>query len=170
MHKAALISIRPKYTGMIFAKNRKERKSLEIRKTSPLLPTPFKCYVYETGNGVIGEFTCTGIERISRIIFMGCSRKPPFYPVDDVFLSRCCLSYQELEDYMQGRVIHAWRVDNPVKYDTPKELSEFRRPCENDMWCESCAMFSEAREYCGNAAKQIIRPPQSWCYVEDVEE
>lgn len=165
MKKAVLISIRPKYTDMIFAKSKAKRKSLEIRKTSPLLPTPFKCYVYETGNGVVGEFTCTDIERISKRIIMGSSRKHPFYPVDDDFFSKCRLSYQELENYMQGRVIHAWQISNAIRYDKPRELSEFRRPCENDMWCESCAMYSEAREYCGNAAKQITRPPQSWCYV-----
>lgn len=163
MNKAVLIFIRPKYTDMIFAKI----KSLEIRKTSPNLKPPFKCYVWESKNGVVGEFICQDIAKISKVGFTNL-RQPPMYPIYSTFLTECCLSDQELEDYMQGRVIHAWRVSSPVKYDTPKELSEFHRPCENDMWCESCAMYSENHEKCGNAALQIIRPPQSWCYVEEV--
>ena len=54
-------------------------------------------------------------------------------------------------------------------HDKTKELSEFRKPCKNDLYCENCGMYSEYLKYCGSAALHINRPPQSWCYVEKQE-
>lgn len=82
MMKAVMLSIRPKWCGLIAS----GKKVVEIRKTRPKLKTPFKCYIYCTkdrkqqfwtgkrysyvddrshnafdkcGNGkVIGEFIC----------------------------------------------------------------------------------------------------------------
>lgn len=44
MGKAVLISIRPKWCELIAS----GKKTIEIRKTKPKLPTPFKCYIYCT--------------------------------------------------------------------------------------------------------------------------
>lgn len=42
------------------------------------------------------------------------------------------------------------------------------KPCENDLYCEVCAMYSEFEEKCYNEALRIKKPPQSWCYVEQL--
>lgn len=42
--KSVLISIRPKWCGLIAS----GRKLIEVRKTRPKIETPFKCYIYET--------------------------------------------------------------------------------------------------------------------------
>lgn len=42
--KSVLISIRPKWCELIAS----GKKTIEVRKTAPKLPTPFKCYIYET--------------------------------------------------------------------------------------------------------------------------
>lgn len=42
MAKAVLISIRPRWTGLILS----GEKTLELRRTRPNLTPPFKCYVY----------------------------------------------------------------------------------------------------------------------------
>lgn len=44
MSKAVMISIRPKWCGKICS----GEKTIEVRKTSPKLETPFKCYIYRT--------------------------------------------------------------------------------------------------------------------------
>ena len=44
MSKAVLISIQPKWCELIAS----GRKTIEVRKTKPNIPTPFKCYIYQT--------------------------------------------------------------------------------------------------------------------------
>lgn len=53
-------------------------------------------------------------------------------------------------------------------YDAPRELGEFRRVCPNDLYCDSCAMYWENNGTCGNESLRLKRPPQSWCYVEEM--
>ena len=56
-------------------------------------------------------------------------------------------------------------ISDLVIYDKPRELSEFYSLCEKG----NCYLCDWEREYdsCGcNRKKPIIRPPQSWCYVE----
>ena len=75
MSKAVMLSIRPKWCEKIAS----GEKTIEVRKTMPNLPTPFKAYIYcSQGNDarrlrgswgkVIGEFTC---ERIVPITYDG---------------------------------------------------------------------------------------------------
>ena len=62
MSKAVLISIRPEWCEKII----NGRKTIEVRKTRPKMNTPFKCYIYECGNGkVVGEFLCDEISNIN---------------------------------------------------------------------------------------------------------
>lgn len=72
--KAVLISIKPKYCELIA----NGKKTIEVRKTQPMLELPFKCYIYctkdnpkfeqsafckDVSNGkVIGEFVCDRID------------------------------------------------------------------------------------------------------------
>lgn len=55
-------------------------------------------------------------------------------------------------------------------YDAPRELSEFLLACPNSWYCESCAMYRENNGTCGNESLQIKHAPQSWCYVEAMED
>lgn len=191
MRKAVLISIRPKWCQKIAS----GEKAIEVRKTKPKLETPFKCYIYCTqdkhlafmqnqtgtnliacmdataaipvggaiGNGkVIGEFTCDKVDWITRIGFSG-SPVPSRYsicnhnnmdvlPIDDL-LRAAHLTYPELADYLAGGEGYGWHISGLRIYDTPKELSE----------------FTGLRTFKGGfELRKIDRPPQSWCYVEDV--
>lgn len=174
MNTAVLVSIHGEYTGKIFA----GMKSLEIRKNAPKITPPFKCYVYETGNGVVGEFTCPAIEQISPIVWT--NGRPPMYPIEDEFLNNCCLSYQELADYMRGRTIHAWKILAPVKYDKPKKVTDFALAgicrynkkggkCVYNLHCARAGWPNDGHghERCG---RWLDRAPQSWCYVEEQKE
>lgn len=154
MSKAVLISIQPKWCELIAS----GKKKIEVRKTKPKIPTPLKCYIYETkaiykpsgshclfqGRGkVIGEFVC---DEITGGFWIA--------PFTDYSQSQSCLSYDEVCDYANGKPIFAWHISELKIYDKPKELSEFYKPAICDY----------------NEFEQITRPPQSWCYVERLED
>lgn len=179
MSKAVMLSIRPKWCEKIAS----GEKTIEVRKTKPKLKTPFKCYIYCTlpkyphedfiatdypmpqfygGGKVIGEFTC---ERIALIAYDGGELSST---TNAAFSPATCLTQSEIIAYIgdKGRC-YGWHISNLKIYDTPRELSEFRRACPNSWYCESCAMHWENNGTCGNESLQIKRPPQSWCYVEE---
>ena len=180
MAKAVLISIRPKWCEMIASR----RKTVEVRKTVPKIETPFKVYIYCTkeergvgeipyrhfyqsvngpmhfmGGTVIGEFVC---DRIYGIV-----PDENGWGEEYGYSEHDCLSDLEMAAYLGDHSGFGWRISDLVIYDKPRKLNEFRRLCPESLYCESCAMWSEHRG-CGNAALQITRPPQSWCYVEEL--
>ncbi len=112
---------------------------------------------------VIGEFVCDQIFKINvdcDEIFGNGYDSGWMWTGDDA-----CLSYFELDNYLQGKEGYGWHISNLVIYDEPKELSEFYSLCEKG----NCRLCDWEREYdsCGcNRKKPIKRPPQSWCYVE----
>lgn len=164
MSKAVMISIQPKWCELIASR----KKTIEVRKTRPKLEVPFKCYIYETraksdrpimldfgvldyhGRGkVIGEFVCDYIT--------------PFRPRALVCDSEMCKLSQvpvgKLVEYAPDKPfpddhIYGWHISDLVIYDHPKKLSEFEKP----------------KEYKKGYFDGFTRPPQSWCYVEEVLE
>ena len=191
MNKAVMLSIRPKWVEKIAS----GEKTIEVRKTSPKIEPPFKCYIYCTaervgyeelwvldapsrekylitavcaylqraegaskGNRkVIGEFTCDRIYELA----------PLNHAPDDVE-KQACLTREEIVNYLKGTG-YGWHIVNLKIYDAPRELSEFRRACPNSWYCESCAMYWENNGTCGNESLQLKRAPQSWCYVEAID-
>lgn len=188
--KAVLLSIKPKYCELIANGN----KTIEVRKSEPKLKPPFKCYIYcttkellgrdcNTGmiyrggsmkhyddyslcGHIIGEFICDGILDLHD---NGNEFVNPWNgEITELLMPFSCLNYQELHEYANGKVLYGWHMSDLKIYDKPKELSEFHKPCINYLYRESCAMYNEYLKYCGNAAFHINRPPQSWCYVEEL--
>ena len=172
MSKAVMISVRPKWCEKIVNGN----KTIEVRKTRPKMDTPFKCYIYCTQSGValgawgkhgkvIGEFTCDRIDRLA-------PANEPYgiYDIDDDYVLQTCLENGALWDYGHGTPLYGWHISDLRIYDEARELSEFRRACPNSWYCESCAMHRENNGTCGNESLQIKRAPQSWCYVEVMED
>lgn len=179
--KAVLISIRPQWCELIA----RGKKTVEVRKSKPNLETPFKCYIYCTKDKhgwfhfgkktrldgfVIGEFTC---DKIS--IF-----RPKSITLEHEFKKRSCLTVQELIDYAdtKNEHIYAWSISNLIVYDEPKPLSSFNKLCpyrlpdgsRMDVPCP-CDKYSwgfdeqTGLSYC---MRRMEKPPQSWCYVEEV--
>lgn len=177
--KSVLLSIKPKYCELIAS----GKKTVEIRKNRPKIDVPFKVYIYQTKGHwiykilewlklyqgkVIGEFICDNIykyeaeftednecyqdirliwkdedydynaEEEYRIITSNVRENPS----DCILCGQSCLSFEEIKKYIGigDKTFYAWHISNLVIYDKPKELSEFG----------------------------LTRPPQSWCYVEEV--
>lgn len=161
--KAVLISIQPEWCELIAS----GKKTVEVRKTKPKLETPFKVYIYMTagnavypvtinnspyicsncgGKEVIGEFVCDEISEHNWLSYRG------DYGVDEDFLSKACLNYNNMREYGNEKKLYAWHISDLVIYDTPKELREFTKPY---------GTIIKAFD-----SRFITRPPQSWCYVE----
>lgn len=82
------------------------------------------------------------------------------------FYKKCCVKYEELKNYMgQGiNEFYGWHISDLVIYDNPKELSEFRKYI-SFLDGEDTAELEEA----GMSKIRMKRPPQSWCYVEELK-
>ena len=185
--KAVMLSIQPQWCEKIAVRD----KSLEIRKTKPNTPTPFRCYIYQTrrnwvyklleklrslawvrtvmeGQGkVIGEFICDYIKTITASDFIVAED-------GDRAIEGSCLTRQEVKGYAGWRRgvpiweckdLYGWHISDLVIYDKPKLLSDFKP------WNREC-MYSDlglAIPNCKDChACKIKRAPQSWCYVDEV--
>lgn len=120
------------------------------------------------GNGkVIGEFTCDRIYKLETQSPGGSySVVGEDKPTTNRVARETCLGLADMHRYLQSKTGYGWHISELKIYDAPKELSEFRRVCPNDLCCESCAMYWNNGGTCGNGGLLIKRPPQSWCYVE----
>lgn len=188
MSEAVLISIRPEWCQLIA----NGEKTIEVRKTRPRLDTPFECYIYCTlskyphedfictdcpkpqfygGGKVIGKFTCDRIYELEAENSYGGSyhAKGQDRDTTNMIARKSCLDLKDMHDYLHGKKGYAWHISNLVLYGTPKKLECFRKLCPEGLDCESCAMYSENEERCGNEALQFCRGPQSWQYVEELE-
>lgn len=185
--KSVLISIRPEWCEKIAS----GEKTVEIRKTRPKLEPPFKVYVYQTQyrehNGptysdgkVIGEFVCRRIDRIVKRGFHHnfdyCYQSLNQFGNDDIEIEitdiqKSCISKKELNLYGESSpYLLAWHISDLVIYEKPRPLSDFKPPCDGfDKRCQvSCAKITtDGKSRC--TRRQFTRPPQSWCYVEEVQ-
>lgn len=193
--KSILLSIKPKYVELIAS----GQKTIEVRKSAPK-EVPFKAYIYcckakpylykeanppfelfldselYKGKGyddrlfsgkVIGEFICDKVYSIK-------NRGSSFSVADEEqsvtneIARQSCLYYDDMVSYFGNKDGFGWHISDLKIYDKPKELSEFRKPCDRFLDCCTCRRLVR-NEYmsCDN---KITRPPQSWCYVEDLGE
>lgn len=175
MSKAVLISIRPKWCQLID----KGEKTVEVRKTFPnfkRLNTPFKCYIYCTQGmpsllDVVYEGTDiygtpaekkifiqmpeggygSGIQRKAVIgeftcdcagilneLFVDDEPHSPVYHLP--YIGNCCMTLDEIEKYGKGKRLWGWHITDYKRYKEPKMLADFG----------------------------LTRPPQDWCYVEEI--
>lgn len=180
MNRAVLISIRPEWAQKIVT----GEKTVEIRKTRPNMKPPFRCYIYLTKqrkpftlrtNGgasgkrydgkVLAEFTCDKINRLVHIGYSGSCEKPVLrackadHPLDidhNFDFAETCMSTEEIEQYLDGGDGYAWHITNArIFYSLPVELSEFTGVRASGTWLE---------------LYEIQRAPQSWCYVEELDD
>lgn len=180
MSKAVMLSIRPKWCEKIAG----GEKTIEVRKTRPKLDTPFKCYIYCTlpkyphedfiatnyprpqfygGGKVIGEFTCDRIidawwdyvpDAITREVAGGNLEALDGTGMTDEEL------FSYVGDSMRGHC-YGWHITDLRIYDAPKCLFEF--------WAERLCRREPIVFGCGECCDCDKRPPQSWCYVEAMD-
>ena len=177
--KAVLLSVRPNWCKLIWA----GMKTVEVRKTCPKLETPFKVYIYCSGNSgwlmrspkglrkmdrkVIGEFVCDEVYKVDRdsvgFNFTAPSLDLPVYTMpenNDEYRNiqreelTTCLTDEQLSKYLGIHPGWGWHISNLKIYDRPLDLRELTG-------------LQETRF--GMRPVEITSPPQSWRYVEDAE-
>ena len=172
--KSVLISIQPKWCKLIAS----GKKTVEVRKTKPKLETPFKVYIYctkgnptftqsafcdDVSNGkVIGEFVCDCITPLYNVCYDEWERLlGGLHRIEKQLVENACLTEKELHGYANGKRCYAWHIADLVVYDEPKGLSQVL----NRKQAEKCVNGCEHNGLCQYCKE--IRPPQSWCYVEE---
>lgn len=187
--EAILISIQPKWCELIADR----KKTVEVRKTKPKLKPPFKCYIYcckapkgwirldknvQLDTKVIGEFVCDRIDTIDIIDdpIMTYIRVNQLIQHPDICITaETCLNINQLQHYLNDKKGNGWHISDLKIYDEPKKLSEFTTKCKEncETGCYNCEYYQLEEygvEYCGvDGFKPLKRPPQSWCYVEEVD-
>ena len=121
---------------------------------------------------VIGEFVC---DRIYEIRNLGSS----FMIGNDIALTNriareSCLWYPDLRTYLKDKKGYAWHISDIKIYDKPKELEEFYTIDESGSDCCCGCVYHETPlaempcKACTADRRYLYRPPQSWCYVEEL--
>lgn len=175
MNNAVLFSIKPKYCEQIIS----GKKTVEVRKKIPKISVPFPVYIYETkgrkiitpagevlheGRGkVIGEFVCDEIIDIHYHEEIGGYGVAMSHPLCDFFAESTCLTFKELHNYLQGNTGYGLHISDLVIYDKPKELNKFVK-------IKKCPYGNLSTIECSKCDDHhcLTRPPQSWCYVEEL--
>ena len=182
MSKTVLISIQPYWVFLIIAKamgwNIDKEKTVEVRKTFPKdegwnevakiycsknkksfakIPKEYQPLMKPLLGKVIGEFVCDEIQTIHKDDFSAYG----IYDCSDDDVIASCMQEGLLWDYGQGKDLYFWHISNLKIYDKPKELSEFRLYNVRAYYDEELKLPMPTHE--------ITRPPQSWCYIEDME-
>lgn len=193
--KSVMLSIKPKWCEMIA----NGRKTIEVRKNRPKLETPFKCYIYCTkpryehedfiridcqkiqfygGQKVIGEFVCDRVDTYDDDTIHAFSHED-YTRWNDYDLYQSCIHPEDFEEYAADEWLYGWHISDLVIYDEPKELSRFYKEDFHEALSNWEDLFSIglpkgcAVEYPPEPKEEdyvLKRPPQSWCYVEEVEE
>ncbi len=119
--------------------------------------------LYGKEGKIIGEFVCDHIQEYQFEVIAGLCG---YYDGGE----KHCLTRDELWDYGQGKPLYALHISDLVIYDKPKELGEFKKAgfMTEEQWLY--ALYPNTHCHYDAWAKkfELTRPPQSWCYVEEV--
>ena len=193
--KSIMLSIKPQWVEKIL----NGEKTIEIRKTKPSCELPVKVYIYQTKKNfiykilkwlglckgkVVAEFTLNKVDTIEicdPFVFRNNEQENW-----DWFKENACLDCEEIMSYIGYGSDHdgwgneyatgyAWHIDNLKIYDKPKELSEFYIETIDDDCCVGCPYHEtpigeEPCKNCYGNRKYITRPPQSYMFVQELEE
>lgn len=120
------------------------------------------------GGKVIGEYICDCLIPIS-ITYSdpNCGTAMNEFPYT-------CLTDRQIIDCLgNGKQGYGYHISELVIYDKPNDIKQFKHPCTEKSFCEICrysvnedTVFSKVSVGC---ERGIIRPPQSWCYVEELK-
>lgn len=180
-----LASLKPYYYYLIGER----KKTIEVRKTAlKNLPQDIAFYMskdeksfakipkefqekYRKHFGKVGmKVVCNDVDKIIPDYQFGY--------LDYLALGDTYLSIEQIQSYGKGKTLYGWHITDLKIYDKPKELSEFISPSKAKKCVDYCinGICSNLgyEELCGAIRrceyKKITRPPQSYMFVEEVEQ
>lgn len=151
------------------------------------IPVQYQPFMKQLLGKVIGEFVCDDIDQIA--VFgrqLYCEKNTQ---ADK--LSQMCLTIDEVIDYLgEKNRGFDWHISDLKIYDESKELQEFYKPVKYDSDGPICGTEQELSDICEwdcetvfhkkqtectlaecpklQGLYRMTRPPQSWCYVEEI--
>lgn len=190
MGKAVLISIRPYWVFLSIAKimgwNIRQEKTVEVRKNYPKaenwnkvakiycskdkrsfskIPREYQPLMERFLGKVIGEFVCDSIDTVDVIDTALMRYLRINGKADMFFVQKSCLDVDVLYKYLLRSTGYGWHISQLMIYDKPKELSAFGTKHR----CNLSEKCTEQGFLCAGYCK-LTRPPQSWCYVEELND
>lgn len=192
MSKAVLISIQPYYVFLIIAKAMRwdipQEKTIEVRKTIPRdkdwnrkaiiycsknkksfakIPKEYQPLMEKFLGKVIGEFVCDEIIEI-----LPDNEIYGTYDISDDEVIASCLVNGDLWNYGKGKTLYGFHISDLVIYDKPKDLDEFMAFGKSNCDCKNCVncLYMGIDGICDirDISQPLFRPPQSYCYVEEL--
>ena len=195
--KSVLISIKPKYCVLIVSGQktievRKTKPRIDTPFKCYIYCTKGKSKNLQLQGKVIGEFVCDKItefegefwddetyERIQTIIKDGeryyeygeneyetvATNEDEKYE-ENWLRKQSCVSWEEMRKYVGAGIteFYGWHISNLVIYQEPNEIEEFYKACDKPPFTD-CTWCIEKRDC---VCQRLKRPPQSWCYVEEL--
>lgn len=148
------------FNGKIYVSNKKYQNALERNGNTTL------------SGKVIGEFICNNIYTYDDDTIFA-FRHEDYTRWNDFDLNRACIHPEDFQNYSNGKWLYGWRISDLVIYDKPKDLDDFMVLGEahcNQKNCDKC-LYMGIDGICDvkDIGQPIIRPPQSWCYCEEVK-
>ena len=130
---------------------------------------------------VIGEFVCYCIDRVEIVTSITADYIQVNGKRTSTTTKDSCLSFDELQKYTDGKPVYGWHISDLKIYDKPKELCEFRacnfKSMNGTDVCGNydCKYYQDSGSYmippsCAKNGCIITRPPQSYMFVEEVEQ
>ena len=181
MGKSVMLSILPKWCVKIIC----GEKTCEVRKTKPKLMPPFKCYVYAS----------KGKERLIEVMKDGYMNFGEVYHGKNVFITVSEEGRYEIETQ---KIIGEFICDDIVEvtpdtlgmavktgiltgYSTGMQIDEFLKYMGERCYLWHISGFkayprfsekplSDFRSFGAEDGHRMKIPPQSWCYVEEIED
>ena len=118
---------------------------------------------------IIGEFICDKVYNLINAFGGIMFADENLNQLDpQLFRNMSCLTDEQTADYLGDKDGYGWHISDLKIYDNPKSIMTFYKPCPIKLGfknCPCCEFYSTDTGFCMN---QIDRPPQSWCYVEEV--
>lgn len=108
---------------------------------------------------VIGEFVCDVVEQFTQAFFD--EQEPQDTEEIGFYLDQFAMPYSELCAYVGSKNFYGWHISGLKIYEKPKDLSEFYTYAPK-------YTVKDGSNYSRVLANPLKRPPQSWCYVEEL--
>ncbi len=184
--KAVLLSIQPKWCELIAS----GRKTIEVRKTKPKLPTPFKCYIYCTMAGHKGKYLHTS-NKHGQLLFWDNPKDTSItvQPENYDYMAYTCRGKvigefvcSEIHSILQIGNMNSSKCDyravtgdsillNDDIFDfaclSKKDVNTYLKGQKGYGWhISDLKIYDKPKEL---SEFGLTRPPQSWCYVEKLE-
>lgn len=110
---------------------------------------------------VIGEFVCDYIEDFNEFE----------HEIDALHRHvslNACMDYGEIIKYLGNvKCGYGWHISNLRIYDEPIELCSFKK-INRECWYADLGLAKRDCPECQHKGCFLQRPPQSWCYVEEL--